>query len=147
MVPRNSEDIPITDIRGEERLERCKAHNLIILNGRKTGDPWGKITSYQWNGRAVVDYVITPGQLFKTVTNVSVGDYSPWVSDHCPLLFEMHSIKPFNKTREYLEELPENSSNYLDPRELTSKITDILIDSCDKAGINPCKQKFKTKNK
>ena len=55
---RNSEDISTTDIRGEELLELCKAHNMIIMNGRKTGDPWGKITSYQWNGRAVVDYVI-----------------------------------------------------------------------------------------
>ena len=45
---RNSEDIPTTDIRGEELLELCKAHNLIILNGRKTGDPWGNMISMEW---------------------------------------------------------------------------------------------------
>ena len=54
---RNSEDNSPTNIRGEEMLELCKYHNLIILNGRKTGDPWGKLTSFQWNGSAIIDYV------------------------------------------------------------------------------------------
>ena len=173
LLLRNSEDT--SDIRGEELLELCKAHKLIILNGRKTGDPWGKITSYQWNGRAVVDYVLTSCELFDSITYFKVGDYSPWVSDHCPLLFEMHSktapsevieeldelpktfyIGPRNKTK-YLETLKSSeiavkllSLNTLDnpePQELTTKITEILIDSCDKAGIKPTKQKIRAKNK
>ena len=85
----NSEHTSSTNIRGEELLELCKAHNLVILHGRKTGGPWGKITPYQWNGSAVVDYVITSLDIFKNITGFKVGDYSPWVSDHCPLLFEM----------------------------------------------------------
>ena len=90
---RNSEDTSQTNIRGEELLELCKAHNLVILNGRKMGDPWGKVTSYQWNGTAVVDYVITSLELFNDLTGFKVGEYSPWVSDHCPLLFQMTSVK------------------------------------------------------
>ena len=65
---RNSEDSSKTDRRGEEFLELCKSQNMIIINGRKTGDPFGKITSYQWNGKAVVDYVISSFELFHNIT-------------------------------------------------------------------------------
>ena len=50
MTPRNSEDSRRVDMRGEELIELCKSFNLNILNGRKTGDLFGKITSFQWNG-------------------------------------------------------------------------------------------------
>ena len=43
LPPRNSEDKGHIDIRGEELFELCRSLNLLILNGRKTGDPWGKI--------------------------------------------------------------------------------------------------------
>ena len=86
LPPRNSEDKGHIDIRGEELLELCRSHNLVILNGRKTGDPWGKITSYRWNGTAVVDYVIISSDIFSKITHFKVGDYSPSVSDHCPLI-------------------------------------------------------------
>ena len=167
---RNSEHTSSTNIRGDELLELCKAHNLVILNGRKTGDPWGKITSYQWNGTAVVDYVITSLDLFKNITSFKVGDYSPWVSDHCPLLFEMIVSKTLKEVeKEKLEKLPKSFhigpedrkkfietlkspemigkltsiglSEKADPQGLTTKITDVLIETCDKAGIKPKKQK------
>ena len=91
LPPRNCEDKGHIDIRGEELLELCRSLNLLILNGRKTGDPWGKITSYQWNGTAVVDYVIISSDIFSKITHFKV-DYSPWVSDHCPLLFEIKIV-------------------------------------------------------
>ena len=165
-----SEHTSSTNIRGEELLELCKTHNLVILNGRKTEDPWGKITSYQWNGSAVVDYVITSLDIFKNITGFKVGDYSPWVSDHCPLLFEMmvsKTVKEIKKGK--LEKLPKSFhigtedrkefietlkspemieqltliglSEKADPQGLTTKITDVLIETCDKAGIKPKKQK------
>ena len=165
---RNSEHTSSTNIRGEELLELT--HNLVILNGRKTGDPWGKITSYQWNGSAVVDYVITSLDIFKNIPGFKVGDYSPWVSDHCPLLFEMMVSKTVKEIKkEKLEKLPKSFhigtedrkkfietlkspemieqptmiglSEKADPQGLTTKITDVLIETCDKAGIKPKKQK------
>ena len=48
LPPRTSEDSTKVDGRGEELLELCKAFNLVIINGRKTDDQFGKITSYQW---------------------------------------------------------------------------------------------------
>ena len=44
LPPRTSEDSTKVDGRGEELLDLCKAFNLVIINGRKTGDPFGKIT-------------------------------------------------------------------------------------------------------
>ena len=55
---RNSEDNVPSDHRGKELLEMCKSLGLLILNGRKVGDLFGKYTSFQWNGSSVVDYVL-----------------------------------------------------------------------------------------
>ena len=54
---RNSEDKAAVDTRGRILLELCKTLDLIIVNGRKTGDLFGGITSFQWNGNSVIDYV------------------------------------------------------------------------------------------
>ena len=158
--PRNSEDSSTSNIRGDELLQLYKAHNLVILNGRKTGDPWGKVTSYQWNGTAVVDYVISSSYLFKDITSFRVGDYSPWVSDHCPLFFELTSTKtPNNVEQEKLDILPKSfhfspedrrkfvetlkspeivvkltelsSSENMDAQTRATKISDLLIEACD----------------
>ena len=66
---RNSEDSSRTNIRGEEMLELCKYHNLNKLNGRKTGDHWGKLTSFQWNGSAIVDYVLARIDFYNDITS------------------------------------------------------------------------------
>ena len=66
----NSEDTTETNIRSEGLLEICKSLNLITINGRKTGDKFGMNTSYQWNGKAVVDYTIASSRIF--------DDYSPF---------------------------------------------------------------------
>ena len=145
----------------------ARSLNLLILNGRKTGDPWGKITSYQWNGTAVVDYVIISSDIFSKITHFKVRDYSPRVSDHCPLLFEIKIAKSFKPTeKEALDELPKSfylepedrqsfietlkshaftkkletldrEGNSLSPQELTSKVTELLLETCEKARVKP----------
>ena len=72
VIQRNSEDT-IVNKRGEELLELCKSLDMVILNGRKAGDPWGKMTSHQHNGSAVVDYVIVSVNLLMKVGYFSVG--------------------------------------------------------------------------
>ena len=67
---RNSDDRTKTNLRGEELLELCKSHNLTFLSGRKTGNPFGKVTSHQWTGKALVNYAICSTELFKTVTTL-----------------------------------------------------------------------------
>ena len=58
---------------------------------------------------AVVDYVITSSKIFSKITHFKVGDYSPWVSDHCPLLFVMKTdISGIPAEKETLDELPKS---------------------------------------
>ena len=45
--PRKSEDNNKVDLRVQELIQLCRSLNLNILNGRKTGDIFGKITSFQ----------------------------------------------------------------------------------------------------
>ena len=79
---RNSED-RILNVRGKELLDLCKLNKLIITNGRKSGDPFGKFTCHKWNGSSVVDYLLSPISSFDSVTSFIVGDFIPWLSDHC----------------------------------------------------------------
>ena len=81
-IPRNSEDRK-ENPRGNELLDICKINNLIVLNGRKTGDLFGKCTSHNWNGSSVVDYFICPTSFYDRIISFSVGQYIPWISDHC----------------------------------------------------------------
>ena len=79
------------DLKGEESIELCKTLNLNILNGRKTGDIFGNITSFQWNGKAVVDYIIPSSELHPSFASMKVGNYNPFISDHCPLFFKLNT--------------------------------------------------------
>ena len=85
---RNSEDEK-TNPRGTELLDFCKANEYAIVNGRKVGDAFGKYTSHQWNGSSVVDYLITPASDFAKIESFSVGEFTPWLSDHCPIFTEI----------------------------------------------------------
>lgn len=79
---RNSED-KTSNARGSDLLDLCKLNDLLILNGRTTGDIFGKFTNHNWNGSSVVDYIIVPNEFYDNVSNFSVSDYVPWISDHC----------------------------------------------------------------
>ena len=81
---RNSED-KIVNKRGRELLDLCKVNDLLITNGRKVGDLFGKFTSHQWNGSALNDYLLAPVHFMNRIKSFSVGDYVPWLSDHCPI--------------------------------------------------------------
>ena len=82
--PRNSEDKKVNP-RGRELLDICRVHDLLIANGRVTGDIFGKYTSHQYNGSALNDYLLVPNKFYQRISNFMVGDYSPWLSDHCPI--------------------------------------------------------------
>ena len=93
-LKRNSQDKKVNQ-RGNELLDLCKSLDLNIVNGRKTGDPFGKYTCFNWNGSSVVDYLLTSDSLFPQVSSFKVGEFLPWLSDHCPLYstLELHKCK------------------------------------------------------
>ncbi len=81
---RNSQD-KRKNPRGEELLDLCKGNDLLIANGRKPGDLFGKYTCHNWNGSSVVDYMIASKCSFGNIVQFSVGNYIPWLSDHCAI--------------------------------------------------------------
>ena len=83
-LPRNSEDKKVNP-RGRELLDICRVHDLLIANDRVTGDIFGKYTSNQYNGSALNDYLLVPNIFYQRISNYMVGDYAPWLSDHCPI--------------------------------------------------------------
>ena len=82
---RNSEDGVSPSKRGKDIIQMCKDLDLIILNGRKPGDLFGKITCFRHNGCSVVDYAVCSDDIFEKINHFSVGAYMPAISDHCPI--------------------------------------------------------------
>ena len=171
---RNSEDTGEINIRGTELLNMCKALNMTILNGRKSGDLFGKYTSINWNGRAVVDFGVVPIGSYEAVTSFNVGNYAPFISDHCPIFFKVQAMsnKPV-KSDDSLKELPkvfrisENDlvklketlqspeiaeklsgmNNCTDPQALATGITDTLLEACTLSEMRPKKTFISTSDK
>ena len=107
---RNSQD-KVSDFRGKELIELCKSLEMAILNGRKIGDIYGKFTSLQWNGNSVVDYVIVSQSIYSSISYFKIGDYVPWLSDHCATRFKLKSCLP-----------KENLSRVENPREVLASL-------------------------
>lgn len=141
---RNSEDRGDPNIRGLELLNMCKSLDMAILNGRKTGDLFGKNTSFDWNGKAVVDYAIIPTDLFDNISLFKVGNYVPFLSDHCPIFFEIKTCGQMNTAQESgLLESPK--AFYLSPQDQANLIeTSTLLEACNTAQIKPRKTNIKS---
>ena len=95
LPPRSSADL-VTNANGKEVLDLCKTYNLCIINGRKTGDHLGNFTSFQPGGNSIIDYTITSQNLFPNVLTFEVGEFLPWISDHCPIHYTIDIGKPSN---------------------------------------------------
>ncbi len=98
--------------RGNELLDMCKSLDLNIANGRKTGDPFGNYTCFKWNGSSVVDYLVSSSPIFKSIPLFKVGDFMPWLSDHCPnyFKFELHRALLDSQRKTPLEKKPPNNT-------------------------------------
>ena len=106
---RNSED-QIINSRGKELLDVCKLNDFLIANGHSIGDIFGKFTSHQWNGSSVTDYLLFPNNFSNKISEFTVGNFVPWISDHCPihstiLLNEVTSL-PKQQDSKLLKTLP-----------------------------------------
>ena len=83
---RNSEDMKLVNQRGHDFLDLCRANDLTIANGRTVGDLYGKYTCHQKRGSSVVDYLIAPHKTLHNISQLKVGDFTPLLSDHCPIM-------------------------------------------------------------
>ena len=108
---RNSEDSKINQ-RGKELLDLCKVNDLLIANGRKVGDLFGNFTSHQYNGSALNDYLLAPTYFLDKISHFSVGDYTPWLSDHCPI-YSTINFNTLTKNNALDEKPKEVEPNYI----------------------------------
>ena len=171
--PRNSED-KCENGRGKELIELCKSLDLCILNGRKNGDLFGNFTSFQWNGSGVVDYAITSQFLFSKISSFNVGEYKPWISDHCAIhqSLQLQGVNATPKAECELRSIPkswywDSSSNkkftailkskemsenlqriiqIADINDMTTEINNILITTANNSGIKPKKHRTRLPN-
>ena len=68
---------------GDRILDICKTCNLRILNGRKSGDTFGKPTFYSHDGSSsCIDYIIISDEFFQSISSFVVQPQIP-ISDHC----------------------------------------------------------------
>ena len=69
-------------------IETCVAFNLIILNGRTSGDLSGQYTCFKYNGQSTIDYAIVNEDIF---THVKFFTVSPprFSSCHSPISFAL----------------------------------------------------------
>ena len=68
---------------GYRILDICKTCNLRILNGRKSGDTFGKPTFYSHDGSSsCIDYIIISDEFFQSISSFVVQPQIP-ISDHC----------------------------------------------------------------
>ena len=168
-ICRNSEDKALNS-RGKDLLDVCKLNDLLILNGRKTGDIFGKLTSHNWNGSSVVDYGVASNSIFDNIGKFSVGQYVPWLSDHClinstldlgdvSLRNEIEQMNPTDLHPGWVwnesdrESFTENLSNAyfrekfealeestLDPKDLAKKIKLLLLENIKTSHIREKKK-------
>ena len=169
---RNSQDKKVNK-RGIELVDMCKSFELNIINGRKTGDPFGKYTCFTWNGNSVVDYLSTPDSLFPQISSLEIREFLPWFSDYCPLHFTLevhkylekaHQIPPKEKapkrfiwtevgkqkflntlsTGEFIRKLESALElDYTNPDTVVNHISDILTSAAENAKIRTIRKREK----
>ena len=51
---------------------------------------FGEKTCFWWNGSSLIDLVICSSLLFTTISYLQVGEFLPWLTDHCPVSFSLN---------------------------------------------------------
>ena len=109
-IIRNSEDTKIVNKRGKDFLDICRVNDLSIVNGRTVGDIFGKYTCHQKRGSSVIDYLLTPCQNLRNISDFTVGEHHPLLSDHCPIManIQLKSALKIESETIKLESLPDS---------------------------------------
>ena len=157
-------------------IDMCVSLDLTILNGRSVGDPFGEFTSIQPKGNNVVDYLITSDSLTKDISIFKVGEFIPWLSDHCPIFYVLEinaaleappistsripAPKRFIWTEMAIDKFKSTllkdankekliqylSLDFSDPNLVVDYMTDLLINITDEAKIKTISKKLNSTN-
>ena len=84
-VRRRSNYDPQVNDHGKSLLDLCKTCDLRIVNGRTTGDTFGRITYHSPKGISTVDYFIVRHEMLNLINNFIVKEPTIF-SDHSQLI-------------------------------------------------------------
>ena len=104
---RTSKD-SIINKRGRLFLDFIASTNITLLNGNTLGDIFGELTSVNYNGSSVVDYMAVSSSLMSSVISFKVGQLSS-LSDHKPCVCTLdfkHELAPGDDILDRLEDVP-----------------------------------------
>ena len=86
-INRNNQDIQNVNPYGKSLLQLCKAHNLIIANGRVGNDRNGNYTTSE---NSVIDYVIGNPEIISYIHSFNVKPFDAIYSDkHCRIVWSL----------------------------------------------------------
>ena len=137
MEPRNNSDKTTVAPHCQLFLDIVINNQLRILNGRTLGDSMGKRTCHKWNGSSTVDYFVASSWANDLVNSLRVLDLNSY-SDHCPLVLNITTHRPFIASFHLPELLkmparykwdknsPEDFNNILNSPEVTTDLQHII---------------------
>ena len=122
----------------------------LLLTDAKLVTYLGNILPKQWTGSRVVDYVLSESSQLDKITDFRVGAFRPWLSDHCPLHYNLslkRKLKPLQRTHSVnYEDIPDkyvwdHSSTAKFEEYLSSEVPGVLFENImtDPENINPAK--------
>ena len=137
-LPRNSQDMKLTNRRGKDLLDICRMNDLVMANGRTIGDigTFGTYTNHQKKGSSVVDYLLLPYKASSNIVNFSVGKYLPDLSDHCPIQATIRTNTKLSETEITEVELQDLPRRYIWTRENDIPFKDQLASEPFKQKVN-----------
>ena len=91
-INRNNCDIHFNQ-EGIKLIDLCKSFDLMILNGRTSGDYWGNFTHYNKNrGASTVDLSIASCKIFENIKNFRVIPQLD-LTDHCKIITQVDNMR------------------------------------------------------
>ena len=79
---------------GRLLIDLCKTTQMVLVNGRLKNRNSGHYTCITHNGESVIDYFIIDYDDFDDVSELSVLEFDPCLSDvHCPVAMELKNLK------------------------------------------------------
>ena len=147
MLPRRSNQDRGLNAFGRNLLLLCASCDLLIVNGRSTGDAEGKHTFHSHIGASAIDLTVVSSDLFSSVKQLEVlprssfSDHKPvmcgfWAgsmqySNNCCICIYNSSHRSGKRKRKDPAFLEEESNNYLNAilsRESAAKLSSIIDD-------------------
>lgn len=108
---RNNQDC-VENQYGNWLINLCISKQLIILNGRTTGDTVGGFTYYGPNGSSTIDYFLVNQSLFKNVNYLEISDLTT-LSDHCAIILSLNLPGKTNNLKKVSTDVSLHNPNYM----------------------------------